>query len=148
MALSPTSSRGGGGGSAVITRATYDLTTTAIPASAVTKIPLAFNYGTALLDLTSPTNPTPVASGVYAWCVSVAASDIVGASILNVVLTVDEDDFAATSTTYGAITSAGASYVVPLTFYVPAGSPCYVTARSDDTGGATIAGSVQLQRLS
>src|SRR4051812_1599008 len=124
----------GAGGSAPITRATYDLTATVPDTGAPFKATWAFNYGDALLDLTSPTNPTPVASGTYSFAVTVVApDDDAFATLWRVGVTVDEDDFGAALAVSGGLTrdSAPKNLAVTLPFYVPAGSPCFVQLTVD-----------------
>src|SRR5436190_6070907 len=83
------------GGSQPDTRAQYDLALTGVAENTPTKLPFAFNYGTELLDLTDPTNPTPVESGKYSFAVTVGI-DVDSGVVWSVVVTLDEDDFAGT----------------------------------------------------
>lgn len=139
-----------GGGSQPITRAQYDVALTDVPDGTPTKMPFIFNYGTALLDLTDPTNPTPVESGTYAFASTVSisnTSDVTTGWFLSLLL--DENDFA--PLVLGAElrgSGYGSQLTLPLTFYVPTGSPCWVTVQHNDSGMVSFTGHVYVQRLS
>lgn len=136
-------------GAGQTTRATYDLSTTSIASGVNTKLPWAFNYGTALLDLASPTDPTPVDSGVYSLAVRVQFAELTDPTVnCLATLTVDENDFGASVSSSIHVVGSTGSLSLTLPFYLPAGSPCYVTARHDNSPTATVTGSVQVQRLS
>jgi hypothetical protein len=141
---------GGSSGAAPITRATYDLAATVPGDGTPIKTTWAFNYGTALLDLTSPTNPTPAASGTYSFGVTMVSPDSDTTAILwRVSVTVDEDDFGAALAVSGTLAhnSVAKNLAVTLPFYVPAGSPCFVRVTCNGFADMAVTGQCQLQRL-
>lgn len=106
----------GGGGSQPITRASYGITDGGS---------WSLTAGDALLVLTDPTNPAPVASGVYAVTVVVKATNGTGGvAVCSGELTIDSDNFFAQASSALSMPDSTTAWLpVPLTFYCPAGSP-------------------------
>lgn len=134
-----------------ITRATYDIPATSVAfGSSLHYLPLTFNYGAALLDLTTPAAPTPVDSGTYSFTVyAVHPDDGSGASKFLLAVAVDNNDFGALVVNSVALNNDGTAKQVAVTlpFYVPAGSPCTIAVSQNASTDKNVTGQLQLQRL-
>jgi len=128
------------GGNPSVNQAVYLLSATGAPSGANTAMTWAFNYGTALLDLSTATQPKPLTAGVYAvtWAIT-PPTDATAGTVWVAGVDIDLDNFDAGASFGGEIDIlipgvVATPLAASLTCWTPAGSPMFAQVTHNDTG--------------